>query len=46
MSESKIYAVPAGYAEATTLGEADYQRLYAESVNNPGAFWANEAKCV
>ncbi len=46
MSESKIYAVPAGYAQATTLSESDYQRLYAESVNNPEAFWANEAKCV
>lgn len=46
MSEPKTYAVPEYYAGASTLSDADYERLYAESVNNPEVFWAREAQCV
>ncbi len=42
MSEN-IHAVPAGWANDATLGDADYQRLYAEARDNPDFFWRRES---
>jgi acetyl-CoA synthetase len=36
---SKIYPVPADFAALAHLKAADYQRLYQESVKDPGGFW-------
>ena len=42
MSEVKTYAVPAHYKGARNSA-ADYERRYQLSVNDPNAFWAEEA---
>jgi len=41
---SKIYRVPDSFAATARIKRADYDRLYAESVDSPEAFWAREAK--
>jgi acetyl-CoA synthetase len=35
-----LYPVPDDFAAAAAIKRADYQRLYAESVQDPDAFWA------
>ncbi|HEX7339462.1 MAG TPA: acetate--CoA ligase [Rhodanobacteraceae bacterium] len=37
---SNVHAVPADFAAKADIKAADYERLYAESVANPEAFWA------
>lgn len=37
---SKLYPVPAGFAAATRIREADYHRLYQESISDPDGFWS------
>jgi len=37
------HAIPAGFENAHA-GPADYQRLYAESINDPDGFWGREGK--
>ncbi len=46
MSEVRTYPVPPRVAESTRNTEAGYERRYAESVNNPDAFWAREAGII
>jgi acetyl-CoA synthetase len=43
MSEPFV-PVPQDAAANTHCSAADYDRLYAESINNPDAFWAEQAK--
>jgi acetyl-CoA synthetase len=37
---SKLYPVPAGFAAAARIREADYHRLYQESISDPEGFWS------
>ncbi|MEL0028415.1 MAG: acetate--CoA ligase, partial [Perlucidibaca sp.] len=46
MSDVKIYPVPDGYATVARNNAADYERRYAQSVNDPEAFWAKEAGII
>ncbi|MEN0041827.1 MAG: acetate--CoA ligase [Pseudomonadota bacterium] len=39
----KIYPVPADLAASAHLNEAGYKAMYAESVDNPDAFWLKES---
>lgn len=41
---SAIYPVVDAVRQRAHLNEADYDRLYRESVENPEAFWASQAK--
>src|SRR5699024_2715809 len=41
---SDVHPVPAGFADDNTLTDADYQRLYRQSVDDPEAFWAQAGK--
>ena len=45
MSEAgKIFPVPAESAKRAFVKEADYRRLYAESIDDPDRFWREQAK--
>ena len=37
----KIYPVPDNFAAAANIKRTDYQRMYAQSVNDPDRFWAD-----
>jgi len=37
---SKLYKVPAGFAQAARIKKADYERMYAESIRDPEKFWS------
>ncbi len=39
-----IYPVPDDFAARAAIGHDDYERLYAESVRDPDAFWAKVAE--
>ena len=43
MSE-KMYPAPAEFARQALLNEADYQRLYQRSIQDPDGFWAEQAE--
>ena len=45
MSE-KIYEVPAEWKSRAYLDDAKYQEMYARSINDPNAFWAEQAKRI
>jgi acetyl-CoA synthetase len=40
----EIYPVPPGFAERARVNAEDYDRRYRASIENPEAFWAEEAK--
>jgi len=42
----KIYQVPENFAAAAQINRADYERMYAESVENPERFWARIAQRI
>jgi len=44
MSEVHIRPVPADFAASAHIGADDYQRMYRQSVEDPDAFWAQQAK--
>jgi acetyl-CoA synthetase len=44
MTEAKVYPVPRSVAQQAQISEADYKELYARSVNEPSAFWAEQAE--
>ena len=44
MSDAKLYPVPSDFAENAYINQALYERLYAESVEQPEAFWAAQAR--
>ncbi len=43
MSETRIYPVPEAISRSALLDAADYERLYAESMADPEAFWERMA---
>ncbi len=45
MSE-KIYDVPGEWQKRAYVDDAKYQEMYAASIKDPAAFWANEAKRI
>jgi len=44
MSDEKIYPVPKAIAERAWADEATYQALYSASVEDPDAFWREQAR--
>ncbi|GAB3101791.1 acetate--CoA ligase [Lysobacter terrae] len=44
MSQPDLYPVPADFAAAARFQREDYERLYAQSVQQPDAFWADVAR--
>ncbi|MGB0957655.1 MAG: acetate--CoA ligase, partial [Litorivicinus sp.] len=44
MSDQKVYPVSAEWAASAWADEAKYNEMYAESVNNPDAFWGEQAR--
>tara|TARA_Y100000052_G_scaffold27598_1_gene37260 strand:+ start:17728 stop:19704 length:1977 start_codon:yes stop_codon:yes gene_type:complete len=42
-ADMEIFPVPQQFAREGTLSSADYDRLYAQSVNDPETFWREEA---
>ena len=45
MSE-KIYDVPAEWKKRAYIDDAKYQDMYAASIKDPNAFWAEQAKRI
>ena len=43
MSEDKIYPVPGSFKERAHIDAQTYERMYAQSVQDPDAFWADQA---
>ena len=43
MSE-QTYSVPAAWSASARIDEAEYTRLYEESVSSPGGFWMEQAR--
>ena len=44
MSDTKTYPVPADFATAAHINDAQYQAMYQASVDHPDAFWAEQAE--
>ncbi|MGB1884780.1 MAG: acetate--CoA ligase [Gammaproteobacteria bacterium] len=44
MADNKIYAVSASIAANSHLSREQYERMYAESISDPDAFWAAQAE--
>ena len=44
MSDSKIYGVPESFAGTAHIDEAKYLSMYRQSIEDPVAFWAEQAK--
>ena len=44
MSEVKIYPVPGALASAAHIGAQQYAGMYERSINEPEAFWAEQAE--
>ncbi|MFO0993082.1 MAG: acetate--CoA ligase [Hyphomicrobiales bacterium] len=42
----KVYAVPAQWKKRAYVDDAEYKKLYAESVKSPEKFWAKQAKRI
>ncbi len=43
MSEEKIYRVPESFAAQAHINKARYEQMYAQSVDDPETFWAEQA---
>ncbi len=41
---SELYPVPENIMARTLMDDDTYQRLYAQSINDPNSFWANQAE--
>jgi acetyl-CoA synthetase len=46
MMAEKIYPVPAEWAKRAYIDSAKYQTMYAQSINDPNGFWAEQAKRI
>ncbi|MFK7996685.1 MAG: acetate--CoA ligase [Granulosicoccus sp.] len=44
MSENRVYPVPAEIAENSHINEELYAEMYARSIDEPDAFWAEQAE--
>ncbi len=40
----KVYPVPASWKKRALINDAEYKKMYAESVSAPDRFWAKHAK--
>src|ERR1700712_958451 len=40
----KVYDVPAEWAKRAYVDSAKYQQMYQSSIDNPDAFWSEQAK--
>jgi acetyl-CoA synthetase len=45
-SENETYPIKPNIAESAYISPQDYERLYRESVENPDAFWKEQAKII
>ena len=43
MSEVHVHPVPEAFAKEANIDKAKYQEMYQQSVNDPDAFWAQQA---
>jgi len=43
MSENRTYPVPAEFAENAHINKERYEQMYAQSIDNPDEFWAEQA---
>ena len=43
---SKVYPVDPAFAAKARVRKDDYERLYAESVNDPEAFWGTDCRAI
>jgi acetyl-CoA synthetase len=46
MTEHHVFPVPKGWADKAWIDEAEYFRKYEQSISDPGAFWAEEARRI
>ncbi len=46
MSEEKIYPVPAAWKKRAYVDRAGYDAMYRRSIDDPDAFWAEQAKRI
>ena len=46
MSETSVFPVPQGLADAAWCDESSYFKMYEESISDPEAFWAEHGKCI
>jgi acetyl-CoA synthetase len=44
MSDAKVYPVPANFAANAHVNAEQYAQMYAQSVNDPEAFWSEQAE--
>ncbi|HFD79549.1 MAG TPA: acetate--CoA ligase [Gammaproteobacteria bacterium] len=44
MSQDKVYPVPESFAATAHIDQARYQEMYRRSVEDPDAFWAEQAR--
>ena len=44
MSEDKFYLPPQDFAARALVDAAKYESMYRESISNPEAFWAKQAR--
>src|SRR5579884_3856384 len=42
----KIYEIPAEWTKRAFIDDAQYQRMYEQSLSDPNAFWAEQAKRI
>ena len=46
MSETSVFPVPQGLADAAWCDESSYFKMYEESISDPEAFWAEHGKRI
>ena len=46
MTSSDNYPVNADFAQNSLINNAQYQKMYQESISNPDAFWAEHGKRI
>ena len=44
MTDTKTYDIPASFARNAHIDEAQYLSMYRQSVEDPSAFWAEQAE--
>ena len=44
MTDSKVYPVDPAFAENAWADEATYEAMYRQSIEDPEAFWSEQAK--
>ena len=41
-----VYAVPESFADSASVKRGDYERMYAQSIEDPGAFWGSVGRRI